>query len=87
MKKVLLFVAVLVMLSCETQKEHIKHECKEPDTIPVGGHPHLSIEVGRVSGQSSGNVYQLLHLPDCPVCKEIRVHELDSILEAKGGQR
>lgn len=89
MKKVLsiIVIAVVVLMSCETSKEHIKHQCMEPDTIPVCGHPHLSIKVGKVSGQAVGDVYQLLHLPDCPVCKEIRVQEFDSIIEAKGGQQ
>ena len=44
MKKVilLLFIAIVSLMSCETQAHHIKHQSLEPDALPVRVHEHIS---------------------------------------------
>lgn len=81
MKKLLMLVAVVALVGCETRKERIERDKSGAELVNIQGHPYILIQVGGVSGQASGTIYQLVHTPECPTCKVQRIAELDSLLD------
>lgn len=80
MKKVLVFIATVIMLTnCTSRKTQLtKQQIGHQNCVEIQGHDYWLPTVGSVTGQSNGSISQLVHLPECQKCR--RQH--DSIIHS-----
>ena len=72
MKKTVVFIAaVIVLAGCISRKDRLsKEKICHHNYMELQGHEYWTPTVGSVSGQSSGSIFQLVHLPECQKCRE-----------------
>lgn len=73
MKKLIIIAALAVLTGCNAEHdEKVLNKSVNHRTMVIKGHDYWVPVVGRVSGQSVGYVEQVIHMPDCKRCAEIR---------------
>lgn len=77
MKKIIIIAALAVLAGCDVKdakyrrKKELNYAANH-EVMEINGHDYWVPVVGTVSGQSNGTTWQVVHMPDCRRCAEIR---------------